>query len=314
MRLKGTLSDLPLVGKVLIILGICLLSVSIFGGVAYVLAMVFFKINLAEPGLLENHIKNQNVINSFKVMQGLSAIGLFVVPPIISAFLFSSKPSEYLGTKRKPELVSILIITMLLIAITPLINYVYALNQHLNLPDALQWLENWMKDYEEKGALFQELFLSTKSINGLLFNVLVIALIPAIGEELLFRGLIQQMLHKATGKIHLAVILSAAFFSAFHMQFYGFVPRMLLGIVLGYAFAWSSSLWLPIFGHFFNNAMAVILAFLVHKKGLSFNQDTIGTEEGEIWLTAVSLVFSIACMYSLYKMRVKRLNEGVLSE
>ncbi len=266
-----------------------------------------------EEGLI-NHIKNQNVINSYKLAQGLSAFGLFVLGPIISAYLFSNKPGDYLRINKFPSSSSLLTIVLLMLIATPAINYLLLLNQQLNLPDWMSGIERWMKESEDQAALFTEVFLSTASIKGLLFNLLVIALIPAMGEELLFRGIIQQAMIKMSGKKHMAIFLTAAFFSAFHMQFYGFLPRMALGLLLGYAFYWSGSLWLSIAGHFFNNGLAVFMAFYAKRNGLPFNQDTIGTEKGDLWILLFSIIILVSGLIYLYKNRSEEPPSAVLSE
>lgn len=313
MKLKGTLSNASPYGKALIFIGVSLLSVSICTILAYFLSKYFFKINLMEEGLI-NHIKNQNVINSYKLAQGLSAFGLFVLGPIISAYLFSNKPGDYLRINKFPSSSSLLTIVLLMLIATPAINYLLLLNQQLNLPDWMSGIERWMKESEDQAALFTEVFLSTASIKGLLFNLLVIALIPAMGEELLFRGIIQQAMIKMSGKKHMAIFLTAAFFSAFHMQFYGFLPRMALGLLLGYAFYWSGSLWLSIAGHFFNNGLAVFMAFYAKRNGLPFNQDTIGTEKGDLWILLFSIIILVSGLIYLYKNRSEEPPSAVLSE
>jgi membrane protease YdiL (CAAX protease family) len=134
----------------------------------------------------------------------------------------------------------------------------------------------------------------------------VIALIPAIGEELLFRGVIQGSIFKNTN-IHVAVLLTSIIFSAFHLQFYGFLPRMVLGILLGYSLAWSGSLWLPVLIHFINNGAAVVFAWFSGLDQLPFNQDLIGTEPGDEWIIASSFVMTAGAMIIAFSKRKKPL-------
>ncbi len=101
-------------------------------------------------------------------------------------------------------------------------------------------------------------FLKMDSPLDLMLNILIVALLPAIGEELLFRGCLQQLLVEWTKKPHLSIFIAAALFSAIHFQFLGFVPRMLIGAFLGYLFYWSGNLWYAIIGHFVNNALQVV--------------------------------------------------------
>ncbi|MEP7265333.1 MAG: CPBP family intramembrane glutamic endopeptidase [Bacteroidota bacterium] len=304
MKLKGTLSDLSFLGKSLVFIGICLFMIGLCSGLAYYLSMAIFKINLLEKDLFALHGKNQNVINSFKLTQGFSAAGLFIFGPLLSVFLLEKNPSEYLKLNRRPSLQLCFVIFILMILNTPVINQLFYFNQQMALPAWMHSLEVWMKESEQQATLLTDAFLSTVSLNGLFFNLIVIALIPAIGEELLFRGLIQQWLQKTTGRKHLAVIVTAALFSAIHMQFYGFLPRMALGMLLGYAFLWSGSLWLSIIGHFTNNAIAVFFAFYAKKNGLPFNQDTVGTEKGDIWLLLISAFIVCAGLIYMHRNRI----------
>lgn len=283
-------------------------------GIAYYLSLSVFKINLFEKDLFALHGKNQNVINSFKLVQGFYAAGLFIFGPLLSIFLLEKNASSYLKLNKRPSLQLCFVILIVMIMSTPLINHLFYLNQQLALPSWMQGIEAWMKESEEQAALLTGYFLNTASLNGLFLNLIVIALIPAIGEELLFRGLIQKWLQQSTGRKHLAVIVTAALFSAIHMQFYGFIPRMVLGMILGYAFLWSGSLWLSIFGHFANNAAAVILAFYARKNSLPFNQDTIGTEKSDIWLVLISALIVCSGLFYIHKNRTNNSETMHLSE
>jgi len=134
-----------------------------------------------------------------------------------------------------------------------------------------------MEASEQKAMQLTEAFLAMNSMGDLLINLFLIAIIPAIGEELLFRGVLQQLFAKWTGKIHLSIFISAFLFSAVHLQFFGFIPRFVLGIILGYMFYWSKNLWLPILAHFTNNALAIIFTyqFIADKIQIDFlNEET----------------------------------------
>jgi membrane protease YdiL (CAAX protease family) len=105
----------------------------------------------------------------------------------------------------------------------------------------------------------------------------MIAVLAAVGDELIFRGLLQRLFQEWTRNVHLAVIISALIFSAFHLQFYGFFGRFVLGLILGYLFVWTGSLWVPIVVHFFNNAMAVIISFLDSRGVVDADLESFGT-------------------------------------
>lgn len=306
MKLKGALSSTSGPGKALIFLGICLLFMSIGAVLAYFLSQGLFKIDLLEENLI-SHIKNQNVINSYKLAQGLPALGLFILAPLCYAYLFYKKPGDFLKTKKRPDLTGVIVFAGIMLCCTPVINYLLYINEKLDLP-------MYMRESEDQAALFTNAFLSTATINGLVFNLIVIAIIPALGEELMFRGVIQQSFLKSSRNAHAAVILTALFFSAFHMQFFGFIPRFALGLILGYSLLWSGTIWLPVLGHFVNNGTAVFMAYIAKKNGMPFNQDTIGTEPGEFWILIFSLLITGAGLGYLYKRRVQEDSVGDLSE
>jgi hypothetical protein len=138
----------------------------------------------------------------------------------------------------------------------------------------------------------------------------MIAILPAFAEEILFRGVLANLFKDWTKNVHVAVFLSSFIFAAIHMQFYGFLPRFLLGMALGYLFFWSGSLWLPVAAHFTNNFLSVIVEFLFRKGITSTNADNFGTNNAA-WLTAISIVGVTALLYYIYKLTNKQKTEDV---
>lgn len=231
-------------------------------------------------------------IGSLKWVQFLQTTSLFLLPPLCVAYLWSHNPFQWLQLRATSWRNVIFAIILMLIAL-PAINLLSYLNQQLSLPAFLEPLETWMKIHEDNAALLTEQFLQTHSTSGLIINILLMALLPAMAEEFTFRGVLQRL---ATGsrshnKVpHVAIWCTAIVFSAIHMQFYGFVPRMLMGALFGYAFVWTGSLWTPILMHFTNNAMAVLMYFVACRAGWNIEQlDAIGTNN-TLWLGVVSLV------------------------
>ena len=155
----------------------------------------------------------------------------------------------------------------------------------------LEQFEAYLKTLEEAAQATTEKMLNVDTFGGLLLNLLIIALIPAVGEELTFRGVLQQGLTRKMNP-HVAIILSAAIFSFIHFQFYGFLPRMFLGILLGYMFYVSGSVWTSITMHFVNNGTAVVLYYLNHKGIINIDVDRFG-EMPYPWLTWLSLMVTI---------------------
>ena len=144
-----------------------------------------------------------------------------------------------------------------------------------------------------------EAFLATTSNIGFLINVLMIAFLPALAEEILFRGALAGLLKDWTKNVHIAVLVSSLVFAAIHLQFYGFLPRFLLGMVLGYLFFWSGSIWLPVVAHFTNNFLSVFIEFLFRKGYIHTSAENFGTNNAA-WLTLLSITAISAIIYLIY--------------
>ena len=242
---------------------------------------------------------------ALKWVQLIQTAALFLLPPFLMAFLWAKQPLEWLKLKSETRGYGLWAIFLMLMAL-PAINLVGYFNQQMSLPAFLESLEQWMKTAEENAAHLTEQFLSVTTFDGLIINILLMALLPAVAEELTFRGVLQRLIQTQTNeainregkRVHLAIWCTAILFSAIHMQFYGFLPRMLMGALFGYALVWTGSLWIPILMHFTNNAMAVILYFLAIRSGWDMDKvDTIGTND-TLWLGVVSLVLTIIGIYA----------------
>jgi membrane protease YdiL (CAAX protease family) len=240
------------------------------------------------------------VIGMLKYFQIVQSFGLFIVPPIILGYLFHGNFIKYLYLNRAIPASSVFIAVMIMISALPLINFIGELNAGMNMPVWMAGVEQWMKASEEKAAKLTEAFLDVKTHGGLLLNLLMIAVLPAFGEEFLFRGVIQRIFIRITQNFHWGIWISAILFSAMHMQFYGFVPRMLLGALFGYLLVWSGSLWIPITAHFINNGIAIVASFYISRQKLSPYIDEIGSTHSTFYLTAISLVF-VALLLAFFR-------------
>lgn len=200
-----------------------------------------------------------------KWAQGIGSLMMFVAPPIIYYCLTRKEgPMKALGFRKiaSPILFFVVISILLVFISLPFTNLLTSWNEDMQLGGPLEILQTWMRTLEDSAAAITERMLNVNSTGGLLLNLMVIALIPALGEELTFRGVVQQGMTHRLKNPHLAIILSAAVFSFIHFQFFGFLPRMFLGILLGYMFYITDSLWTSILMHFLNNGTAVVLYYL----------------------------------------------------
>ena len=161
-------------------------------------------------------------------------------------------------------------------------------NAKIVLPEFLRGLEEMMKSKEEQLMELTKYLTDFENVGEFLMGILVIGVLAGIGEEFLFRGVLQPKLHLFTGNAHVAVWLSAFIFSAIHFQFYGFFPRMMLGAVFGYLYLYSGSLVYPIIGHILNNTFTVILVYLNKLGKVEFNIDE--TDQVSIPIALVGLL------------------------
>ena len=231
---------------------------------------------------------------SLKWLQFIQTTATFLIPPILCAWLWDEehKPFRWLRIDVPVQWQNILLAVVIMVCAVPGINLLADLNSRVELPKSLEFIEQILKSQEEAAAALTERFLQADNIGGLLINIGLMALLPALSEELSFRGTLQQIIYKdqsgkvQSTKVHLAIWVTAFIFSAIHMQFYGFVPRMLLGAMFGYVFVWSGSLWVPITMHFVNNGLAVLVYYLMGESENTKNiADTLGA--GDTWYLGV---------------------------
>ncbi|MDA3780485.1 MAG: CPBP family intramembrane metalloprotease [Bacteroidales bacterium] len=268
---------------------------------AAIIAMPVFNLNFSGlQNVLANPLNHEN-INILKYFQTIQTIGLFIIPPFFIIYIIDKKSSfNFLQLNTKTSVQSIIYVFLIMLAALPIINFFAMLNSKMQFPASLSALEESMKASELAAQELIKVFLNVESLGGLFFNLFMIALLPAIGEELIFRGVLQKLFIDWTKNIHWGIILSAFLFSFIHFQFYGFIPRMMMGILFGYLLVWSGSIWLPILAHFLNNSIAVVFYYYLGDS-VTEKIDNLGaTQESFIYLFISVIVFTVLSI-SLYK-------------
>ena len=170
-----------------------------------------------------------------------------------------------------------------MVSISPLTEW----NMNIVFPDAK--FESWARKSEDGLRAFMEYITHFESFGHFVLAFFVIAILAAIGEELLFRGLLQNVLDRLFKNAHIAIWISAILFGIVHMQFYGVIPRVLLGVLFGYLYFWSGNLAIPIIAHFINNAFAITVLYVVQLNGLEMKM----MDEAAPW-PAVLVCFGIS--------------------
>ena len=258
--MRGLLKSRPPVTQLLLLISLALVSFFMLGLLGtFLLAYLTGTPVTQLADISKWNLKDPGTITFIRGMQVIQFVSLFLIPVLTCAWLFSTNTKTYLGLKR-PRNYGYYVagIGVMLLAI-PMVNWLGELNRSVEFPGAIG---DWMNAKEEEAARTIEALLSQRSIKDLLLNLVFIAVLAAVGEELLFRGVLQRLLTKMFRNPIIAVILTAFLFSAMHMQFYGFLPRFALGIVLGLMYWYSGSLWTAIIAHFVYDATLIILAYM----------------------------------------------------
>lgn len=241
--------------------------------------------------------------NKLKVSQFIASVFIFIIPCILFSYFSSRDSFNIFGFKSKLKRQNILLILFMIIFIQPFVVFCFQLNTSFlnSISEYIPVIYNQMELMEDKAAELTNFFLSMNTVGELFFNLFLIALIPAIGEELFFRGVIQKKLGNILKSPHVSVIISSIIFSAIHMQFFGFLPRFVLGLMLGYLFFFSKNLWTSILAHFINNAMGVLLMYSAFSENL--NPDITNLENTEISFSQA--FFSISVVLLFYYLYIK---------
>ncbi|MDR3261544.1 MAG: CPBP family intramembrane metalloprotease [Tannerella sp.] len=277
------------------------LSGSLILSVIYRIAGVSFSDVLHEP------------VWTIQVTQLLSSVFTFLLPAWFTAWFCSERPKEFLYLRGFPGIRLLFLLTLATLLISPTISLTGYFNSQMRLPDFMAPLEAWMKDSEDLAAGIIERMVSGKGPLSFILNLIVVAVAAGVTEEFLFRGALFSIFRKKIRNPQVVIWSVAVLFSAIHCQFYGFIPRMLLGAYLGYLLYWTKTIWAPVFAHFLNNAGA-----LTGMSNDSLKENAFFTEElapGDIgWFSVVagiSLLFFIGCMTVIYQSerpKAERLN------
>lgn len=232
--------------------------------------------------------------NQFLLWAVAQNVLIFMLPSFITAWLCSPSPGRYLAVASRPRVSQILAILIIFILITPALNVIIDWNQNASLPDAVARFEPTLRQWEESAAKTTQMVLADASVWGLISGLLVVGLITGLAEEAFFRAGIQRALTSSGINQNVAIIITAFIFSALHFQFFGFVPRFLLGALFGYLYFKSDSLWVAASAHALNNSIVVVAAWIEARYGYAIAPDSIGlSENGPVaWVFFTSAALS----------------------
>ena len=245
-------------------------------------------------------------VMALKMAQLVQSLLVFVVPALLAVWCWSRRPAEWLRLRAVGNGWVYAIVVVLMIVAQPGINMLATWNEGFRLPAFMSEIEQYFQDMEASARELTEMLAAAPTIGTMLLNLVVLAAVPAIGEELSFRGVLLGLIDGDTTlgarispsrRTHIAVWVVGIIFSLIHFQFYGFIPRMLLGVVLGYLLVWTGSLWVPMVAHFTNNALVVLLYFAEEHFAInSESLESFGTG-ATAWAGWLSILLSLLLLW-----------------
>ena len=297
---EDSISRPPTLGGLIMLIGFVLV-----GGVVSTLLLLGILAASKEMGLEQaqvylsdlatNPTASPNSWYELMLLQAVNHLGTFLLAALAYWYLIERRTWAQFNVRPASAVAGFSLVALIIIAFMPFDGLIIEWNQNLHLPDTLAPVEQWMRD-KEKGLEGVTKFLTTfKTTGQLLVAILVIGVIPAIGEEVLFRGVLQRNLSYWTSNVHIGIWLAAALFSAIHIQFLGFFPRMLLGALFGYLYLWSGNIWVPILAHFVNNGFTVLMVYLHQNKLISV--DIESTESVPVASSLVAGLITVGLLY-----------------
>ena len=233
---------------------------------------------------------NPNIVQTLKWVQVISSVGIFILPALFFSYLKAGSFTAYLTLNKRPALPRVLLSILVVILAAPTIYFILFLNQSITFPGFLEPLGQLLRTLEDDNAGLLEAFIEMPSVNDFILNIFMIAALPAIGEELLFRGTLQRFLGEWTKKPHLAIFVSSFIFSFIHLQFFGFFPGLLLGMLFGYLFYWGGSILYPIIAHFIHNGTQVVLAYLYQQETIAMDVENMDTMPWHVTVVSTILL------------------------
>ena len=276
---------------------------------------VFLLIGLFIAGAISKLLLLMPILDSDNVLVSLylntitQSVFAIAMPALLIVAWTNSKPLKYLKVKNGVYINEKIVFTILVFIFSYLFaSFLTIWNQGIVFPEWMRGVEKVMREMEDQALETTELLLSGKSIYSLILNIIVIAGLAAISEELFFRGAMQQFIQEKFKNGHMSVWLTALIFSIVHFQFYGFLPRLFLGAILGYLFLYTKNLWVPILLHFLNNATVIIVNFFWNDTEWYNRVEDITISPGFAFLALISLLVTIILFVVYNKRATKNLN------
>lgn len=237
--------------------------------------------------LMQNRFGVIDLVLNLQV--ALQNIIVFAFPAFALAVFVSRKPIHYLRLNCMLRAKSLLFLIVAIVVAMPAMNYIIDWNESIRLPESMSDIEQMLRQYEDMAKTTTDNLTKGKSFGGILVLILTVGCLTGFGEEVFFRGMFTRLIIDKPCNKHIAIWIGAFLFSLMHFQFYGFVPRMLLGGFFGYLMVWSGSLWLPIIAHAINNSLAIVSIYLCEQNILPVRLDEIGCDSISLFIVSLAL-------------------------
>lgn len=243
-----------------------------------------------------------NTAAILRISSVLQNVLVFILPAVATAMLSTRFPATLLAIDKFPSGKFILLSIAVLIVSIPLMNSIIDWNQNISLTDSFSQFSDYMQQLEKGAEKAVSDITGGNTVGTLIMSILIVGVFTGLGEEIFFRGGLMRLFSCIKGMSpHVAIWLTAFLFSALHMQFLGFVPRMLLGVFFGYLTFWSGSLWLPIMIHALNNSILVTTDWINNRGGSQIDVNSIGLGDNALVLNIASIILTVIVFYALYK-------------
>lgn len=263
--------------------------------VLIVAILVFPGVSISNPASLQVDFVNQPTYSYVMII--CSSFGTFLLPAWI---LKRIEPYfDYFPKGQKGQHILFVLAILFMVAFSPTMEWISKLNMGMSLPDSFKSIEVWMREKEDSMAMLTKNMVMVDRWDLLFINIFAIAVMPAIAEEYFFRGAMMKIFDRMFINRHVSIWVTAIIFSAIHVQFFGFVPRMLLGAFFGYMLLWTQNIWIPILAHFVNNASVVIIAFYFTREGKTF-EELQSYGDSSIFMYIASFILSIVIGWYFY--------------
>jgi membrane protease YdiL (CAAX protease family) len=292
-------------------MGMVLVFASVFSFAGIFVSKIIFGVDMMQLyDLMQNAKTDANSRNALLVFQAIAgSIGTFLVPALLFPKAIGKFAPTYIKITQPFKAYYLLFAPLLIIISMPMISWINELNQAIKFPASMADFELSIRNMEDQAKKLTEILVITNSPAQFFMNLIVVAMLPAIAEEFFFRGVVQNFARQCFYNPHVAIWFTAIVFSGIHGQFYGFIPRVVLGALLGYLYLYSGNIWVVVLAHFMNNGLALLGFVLsdVYKDVAFFSEDY----HFPLYMSIVSIVATVGLILWMSKLQFRSLQQQI---